>query len=101
MQRAILCWANTLRTSCVPVRSAADIYAARASIALQTFQICAHLRCALVTQVAILLHALVDYLREFGWNSGVESNGIDWVFVQDFVENRARGVALKRKKAGG
>ena len=75
------------------------MHAAGAGVAFQAFQIRAHFCGALVTQVAILLHALVDHLRKFGWNSGIQTNGIDGIFVQDFIENCARSIALKRKHA--
>ena len=65
------------------------------------FKSAAHLCCALITQIAVLLHSFVDHLREFRWNRGVQSNGIDRILVQDFVKNRAGTVALERKNAGG
>src|ERR1700722_5512600 len=83
------------------MRAAAEAYAARAGIAFQALQIRAYFRCALVAQVAVFLHAFVNYLREFDRERGIQANRIDGIFVQDFVEDSAGSFTFEWENAGG
>ena len=56
---------------------------------------------ALVAEVAVFLHRLVDGVLEIGGNVGVEADGFDGFAIYDFVEDGAGGVAFEGEKASG
>ena len=54
----------------------------------------------MVTQVAVFLHAFVNYLCKLDRERGIQANRIDGIFVQDFVEDSAGSFTFEWKDAG-
>src|SRR6266851_5437005 len=71
-----------------------------AGVALEAFQVGAHFRGALVAEVAVLFHGLVDELFELGRSARIEADGGDWRLVENLVEDCAGTFAFERKKTG-
>ena len=79
--------------------AAAGTYATRAGVAFQAFQIRAHLRCALVAQVAVFFHPFVNQLCELNRKRGIQAERVMRVPVHDLIEICAGAFAFERQRA--
>ena len=67
----------------------------RVRLPLQSQQVGSHLRCSLITQVAVLFQGLVDQLFQLLGNLGIQPHRGYWGTVQNPVEDHSRGVAME------